>query len=50
MTAWTLIAFALIVVTLIEARQNGWKLPKLVSYATITGLYLVGSLALKLVS
>jgi hypothetical protein len=50
MNAWNLIAFALIVITLIEARQNGWGFPKLVSFATVTGLYLAASLALKLVS
>jgi len=50
MNAWNLISFLLVVFALIEAYQMNWARPKFVSWATIAGLWLVGSFALWLVS
>jgi hypothetical protein len=50
MNAWNLISFMLVCIALIEAYQNNWNRPKLVSWATIAGLWLVGTFALWLVS
>lgn len=47
---WNLVSFLLVAISLTEAYLNGWKRPKFVSTATITGLWFVGSFALWLVS
>lgn len=50
MANWNLYSFLLVVATLIQAYSLGWKRPKLVSFATITALWFVGSFALWMVS
>lgn len=50
MLLWNCISFLVIFAALYQAENNGWKRPKLVSWATIAGLWFGGSLALYLVS
>lgn len=50
MANWNLISFLLVVITLVQAYSLGGKRPKLVSFATITGLWFFGSFALWMVS
>lgn len=46
MLLWNLLAIVLIVLVLVEASRNNWRLPKLSSWATIAALWFFGSAAL----
>jgi len=50
MIIWNLISFLVLFAALYQAENNGWKRPKLVSWATIAVLWFGGSFALYLVS
>lgn len=49
MILWNLITIALIIATIIEARNNGWKWPKVSSFAYVTLAWFVGSILLYLI-
>lgn len=50
MYIWNCISLVLIIATLYQAESSGWKRPKLVSWATIAGLWFGGTFILYLVS
>ena len=46
MFLWNLISIVLVIIVLVEARSNDWQRPKFTSFATIAGLWFVGSITL----
>ena len=49
MFLWNLISIVLVIIVLLEARSNDWQRPKFTSFATIAGLWFLGSLGLYLI-
>ena len=49
MFLWNLISIVLVIIVLVEVRSNDWQRPKFTSFATIAGLWFLGSLALYLI-
>ncbi len=50
MIAWNLITLFMVIGTLVEAYTNSWRFPKFNSFATIAGMWFIGSIILHLMS
>lgn len=46
MLLWNLISVILVIMTLLEANKKGWRFPKVTSWAFVSLLWFVGTLAL----
>lgn len=49
MILWNIVAVILIVLVLVEAYRNDWRLPKFASWAIVGALWFAGSFALHLI-